>query len=140
MISPEVGDEMAMTQEHKDALARGRREARAIKGYLKALDGRKPGRPVTRESLEKRLASTTAKIETENNPLKCVELIQTRLDIEDQLSALDESANFDELEAGFIEHVRSYSVRKEISYTAWREYGVPAATLRAAGVPETRRR
>lgn len=131
---------MTMTQEHKDALARGRREARAIKGYLKALDGRKPGRPVTRESLEKRLTSTTAKIEAEENPLKRVELIQTRLGIEDQLTNMEESANFNELEADFIKHVRSYSERKQISYTAWREYGVPAATLRAAGVPETRRR
>ena len=131
---------MAMTQEHKDALARGRREARAIKEYLKALDGRKPGRPVTRDSLDKRLASTTAKIESEENPLKRVELMQTRLDIEDQLANLEESANFDELEAEFVKYVRDYSERKQISYTAWREYGVPAATLRAAGVPETRRR
>ncbi len=131
---------MPMSQEHKYALAQGRLEARAIKSYLKALDGRKPGRPVTRESLEKRLATTTEKIESEEDPLKKVELMQTRLDIEDQLSNMNESANFEELEADFIQHVRSYSERKEISYTAWREYGVPAATLRAAGVPETRRR
>lgn len=131
---------MPMTQEHKDALAQGRREARAIKGYLNALRARKPGRPVTRESLKRRLVQTIEKIETEENPLKAVELVQTRLDIEDQLSKLDESANFEELEADFIDHVKSYSDRKEISYTAWREYGVPAATLRAAGVPETRRR
>lgn len=131
---------MAMSQEHKDALARGRREARAIKSYLKALDGRKPGRPVTKESLERRLEKTTEKIESEENPLKTIELIQTRLDMEDQLSQLEESANLEELEAEFIDHVKSYSDRKKISYTAWREYGVPAATLRAAGVPETRRR
>lgn len=131
---------MPMTKEHKEALAQGRREARAIKRYLKALESRKPGRPVTRESLEKRLAKTNEKIEAEENPLASVELIQTRLDIEDQLAKLEESADFEELEADFIEHVKSYSERKDISYTAWREYGVPAATLRAAGVPETRRR
>lgn len=131
---------MPMTKEHKEALAQGRREARAIKRYLKALESRKPGRPVTRESLEKRLAKTNEKIEAEENPLASVELIQTRLDIEDQLTKLEESADFEEIEADFIEHVKSYSERKDISYTAWREYGVPAATLRAAGVPETRRR
>lgn len=129
-----------MSQEHKDALAQGRREARAIKNYLKAVDGRKPGRPVTRESLEKRLEKTVARIGSEEDPLKRVELIQTRLDIEDQLSSLEEAANFKELEVEFIENVKSYSERKDISYTAWRESGVPAATLRAAGVPETRRR
>lgn len=131
---------MSMSQEHKDALAQGRREARAIKNYLKAVDGRKPGRPVTRESLEKRLEKTVARIGSEEDPLKRVELIQTRLDIEDQLSSLEEAANFKELEVEFIENVKSYSERKDISYTAWRESGVPAATLRAAGVPETRRR
>lgn len=131
---------MSMSQEHKDALAQGRREARAIKNYLKAVDGRKPGRPVTRESLEKRLEKTVARIDSEEDPLKRVELIQTRLDIEDQLSSLEEAANFKELEVEFIENVKSYSERKDISYTAWRESGVPAATLRAAGVPETRRR
>lgn len=131
---------MPMSEEHKEALAKGRREARAIKRYLKALESRKPGRPVTKESLEKRLAKTDEKIEAEDNPLKRVELIQTKLDIEDQLDKLEETADFDELEADFIDHVKSYSDRKEITYTAWREYGVPAATLRAAGVPETRRR
>lgn len=131
---------MSMSQEHKDALAQGRREARAIKNYLKAVDGRKPGRPVTRESLEKRLEKTVARIGSEEDPLKRVELIQTRLDIEDQLSSLEEAANFKDLEVDFIENVKSYSERKDISYTAWRESGVPAATLRAAGVPETRRR
>lgn len=131
---------MPMSTEHKQALAQGRREARAIKRYLKALDARKPGRPVTRESLEKRLANTNVRIDSEEDPLKRVELLQTRLDIEDQLSKWEESANFEELEADFVNHVKSYSDRKEITYTAWREYGVPAATLRAAGVPETRRR
>ncbi len=131
---------MPMSQDHKEALARGRLEARAIKGYLEALEQRRPGRPVTRESLEKRLSQTTKKIESEEDALRRVELTQKRLDIEDELSKLGESANFEELEADFVEHVKSYSERKAISYTAWREVGVPAAALRAAGVPETRRR
>ncbi len=131
---------MPMTQEHKEALAQGRKEARAIKRYLKALESKRPGRPVTQESLQKRLAKANQRIDAEDDPLKVVELIQTRLDIEEQLAKLEDSANFEELEADFVEHVKSYSERKEISYSAWREYGVPAATLRAAGVPETRRR
>jgi len=32
---------MEMTQEHKEALARGRKEARAIKAYLKTVDTRR---------------------------------------------------------------------------------------------------
>lgn len=129
-----------MSQEHKEALAKGRRESRAIKAYLDALEGRKPGRPVTRESLEKRLASVNARIESSDDPLESVELIQKRLDIEEALVSADDAANMQDLEAGFVAHAKSYSERKNISYTAWREFGVPAATVRAAGIPETRRR
>lgn len=131
---------MPMSQEHKEALARGRKEARAVKAYLKALQSRKPGRLVTKESLEKRLSALNAKLEQSDDPLESVELIQNRLDIEEALANIEDAANFEELEAGFVEYAGSYSQRKGISYTAWREFGVPAATVRAAGIPETRRR
>ncbi len=131
---------MPMSQEHKDALAQGRKEARAIKAYLKAIEARRPGRPVTKEGLQARLARVKVKIAASDNPLKSVELIQTRLDIEGALSQLDEAENVEELEAGFLSHVGAYSERKGISYPAWREVGVAAATLKKAGVPETRRR
>ena len=61
---------MAMSQEHKDALARGRRESRAIKNYLKTIESRKPGRPVTKESLTSRLATVNSKLEGLDDPLK----------------------------------------------------------------------
>ena len=131
---------MEMTLEHKEALARGRAEARAIKLYLKALDARRPGRPVTRESLERRLDAVRKKIGSITNPLNRIELIQSKLDIEAALAQLNETFAFDEVEAGFVKHARSYSERKKISYTAWREFGVPAATLKTADIPETRRR
>ena len=131
---------MPMSQQHKDALAQGRREARAIKAYLKAIDGRKPGRPVTRESLEERLSRVKAKIASSDDPLKSVELIQARLDIEDALAQMDGSEDIDSLEAEFVSHAASYAERKGITYPAWREVGVPAAVLRKAGIPERRRR
>lgn len=131
---------MAMSQEHKDALAQGRKEARAIKAYLKSLDSRRPGRPVTKESLEARLSSVTDKIEASDDPLKSVELIQNRLDIEEALARLGDAGNQEALAAGFIDNAVSYSARKGISYTAWREAGVPAAILKKAGIAETRRR
>lgn len=131
---------MAMSEEHKAALAQGRKEARAIKAYLRALDAKKPGRPVTRESLESRLVTVKEKIDIADDPLKKLDLIQSKLNIEDALSDLDEVVNMEALEAGFVENARSYSERKDVSYTAWREYGVPAATLKSAGIAETRRR
>jgi hypothetical protein len=129
-----------MTEQHKEALKLGRLEARALKAYLRALDARKPGRPVTRESLEARLRSVEAKIAESDDPLRKLELVQKKLDIEDSLGQVEDARNIADLEAGFVRHARSYSERKGISYTAWRQVGVTAATLKAAGITETRRR
>ena len=130
---------MAMSDEHKAALAEGRVQARAIKSYLSALGNRRPGRPVTKESLSGRLERLNERIGTEADPLARVELIQQRQDVEDQLATLADETDFAALEAGFAAHAKAYSERKGISYSAWREIGVPAATLRDADIPRTRR-
>ena len=130
---------MAMSAEHKAALAQGRREARAIKAYLDALANRRPGRPVTAETLGQRIARLDARIAAEENALKAVELRQQRLEAESSLSAIGEQADIGALEKGFVAAVAGYSERKGISYSAWRESGVPASVLKSAGIPRTRR-
>jgi hypothetical protein len=125
---------MAMSEEHKAALAKGRREARAIKLYLEALGKRRPGRPVTPDSLKKKIADLTKKLTVEQDPLRAVELRQQRLDAEQALDRAQAAAEIDDLERGFVDHARSYSERKRISYAAWRQSGVPAAVLRKAGI------
>jgi hypothetical protein len=130
---------MAMSPEHKEALARGRTEARAIKSYLDALGNRRPGRPVTEKSLTDRIAKLAAQISAESDPLRAVELRQKRHDAEDALAGLGSQEDFTALEAGFVEAVRGYGDRKGIGYSAWREAGVPADVLKLAGVPRTRR-
>ena len=130
---------MAMSKEHKDALARGRSEARAIKAYLEALSNRKPGRPVTEKSLNDRIGKLSSQIAAETDPLKRVELVQKRHDAEDALASVGERADFDALQKGFVDAVPGYSERKGIAYSAWREAGVPAEVLRAAGIARTRR-
>ena len=131
---------MAMSKEHKEALAEGRRQSRAIKGYLRALQGRKPGRPVTKQSIEARLGRLGDQIGSTDDPLKSLQLIQTRLELEEQLSRIGDTGNLAELEKEFVAYARDYSVRKGIAYTAWRQVGVPAVTLKKAGIQETRRR
>lgn len=131
---------MAMSDEHKAALAQGRKESRAIKAFLEALEARRPGRPVSKDSLQKRLEKVNEKLESAANPLETVDLIQSKLDIEKALAQVENARDFHALEAGFIENVASYSERKGVSYTAWREFGVPAAVLKKAGIKETRRR
>lgn len=131
---------MAMSAEHKAALARGRAESRAIKGYLNALAARKPGRPVTKESLQKRLENVNEKLDQSGDPLERVDLLQSRLDLEKAISEVASGDDLDALKEGFVEHAKKYSERKGVSYTAWRQAGVPAAVLREAGIKETRRR
>ena len=69
---------MAMSKEHKEALAQGRLEARSVKAYLDALGSKKRGRPVTKESLQKKLSNIDSKLKSEPNPLKRLDLMQTR--------------------------------------------------------------
>lgn len=125
---------MAMSEAHKEALALGRVEARALKAYLSAIEGRKPGRPVTPESLKKRIAALTEKIDAATDPLRIVEYRQVRLDAEKALEQAQSVAAIDDLEDGFVKHAASYSSRKGITYAAWRESGVPAAVLQRAGI------
>ena len=129
---------MAMSAEHKAALVQGRKEAKAIKVYLDALASRKPGRPVTRESLEKRLASVQERLASESDTLKRVDLHQSRIEIEEALSSSEESVDMTKMEAAFAKVASAYSDRKGISYGAWRSAGVPAALLKKAGVARTR--
>lgn len=130
---------MPMTDEHKKALAQGRKESRIIKSYLKALHSRKPGRPVTASSVKQKINNLEKKIDSEPDPLKRVELVQARLDAQDQLAQVSDSGDLAKLEKEFVDVAKSYSERKGITYSAWREEGVPAAVLREAGIPRTRR-
>jgi len=130
---------MAMSSEHKAALAKGRRESRLIKAYLSSIRSRRPGRPVTGDSIRARLESIQSRLGSETDPLKLLDLHQEKLDAEEALLSAQSSQDAGESEKGFIEVASSYSERKGISYTAWRQVGVPAAVLKAAGIPRTRR-
>jgi hypothetical protein len=129
---------MAMSQDHKDALARGRRESKAIKDYLEVLDSKRPGRKVTKESLQSRLNGIDDRIASEENPLKRVDLVQTKLDAERALREMGQQQDASGLEDGFVKYAATYSERKGISYSAWRAAGVPAAVLKKAGIARTR--
>jgi hypothetical protein len=129
-----------MSDEHKRALAKGREQARAVRDYLEALErDSKPGRRLSKDELEQKVHQLQEQISAEDDPAKRVELVQKRLDYEERLADFEETADIEELQKAFVKAVGDYSERKGISYTAWRELGVPAAVLREAGVPRTRR-
>jgi len=130
---------MAMSKKHKEAIVKGRKETTAVKAYLDVLGSRRPGRPVTTETLSTKLKTINDKIAAESDPIRRVSLYQARINAEDALAAASQAVDFDQIEAGFVENAAAFSERKGISYSAWREAGVSAVTLKSAGIARTRR-
>ncbi|HEX4980014.1 MAG TPA: hypothetical protein VFV35_08110 [Acidimicrobiales bacterium] len=124
-----------MTAEHKEALALGREQGRAVRRYLEALELHKPrrGRKRTPDSIRRQLAAIEEKLAAAD-PLSRVSLIQQRLDLQHELAAKDDTVDLATLEEGFVRAARDYGSRKGISYAAWREAGVPSEVLRRAGI------
>lgn len=129
-----------MSAEHKAALAKGRTQGRAVRDYLAALEQeRKPGRKLDKPGIESRIKDVQQQVDSEPDPAKRVELIQKRLDYEQRLVNLQDEPDVEALEGAFVDSAAEYSDRKGISYSAWREAGVPAAVLKQAGIRRTRR-
>ena len=128
----------SLSPEHKAAMAEGRTEGRIIKGYLAAIRRTKPtaGRPKTADSVNNRLDKVNNLLETKLDPLKRLSLLQERIELAQELKRIEENSTdlVAELQPEFIAVAKSYGQRKGISYAAWREFGVPAAVLKAAGL------
>jgi hypothetical protein len=124
-----------MTDDHKAALAEGRRQGRAVRDYLEALEQHKPkrGRKRTAESMKAQLVKIEQQL-VEADPIKRLQLIQDRMDVQNELESSENKADLDGLEAEFVQAAKGYSERKGISYAAWRELGVEAAVLKKAGI------
>jgi hypothetical protein len=130
----------SMSSDHKAALALGRQQGRAVRDYLTALEqAGRPGRRLDRGTIESRISDIQTTIDSEPDPAKRVELIQRRLDLEEGLVRLASEPDTEALEAAFVAAAAQYSERKGITYTAWREAGVPSAVLKQAGIRRTRR-
>ena len=124
-----------MTARHKEALALGREQGRAVRGYLEALEAHKPkrGRKRTPESIERRLRDIETKLPAAD-PLSRLQLLQERMNLEQELAVKAAGVDIAALEDGFVEAAREYGERKGISYLAWRQAGVEASVLKRAGI------
>lgn len=124
-----------MTDAHKAALAEGRAQGRAVRRYLEAIEGHKPkrGRRRTPDSIKKRLTRIEQEVATAD-PLKRLQLVQERIDLSEELDRAEDTTDLSALEDEFVGAAGPYSERKGIGYAAWRELGVPAATLKKAGI------
>ncbi len=112
-------------------------EVAAIRDYLKVLEQNAPrrGRKRTPDGIRRQLASVTTEMEGAT-VTRQLDLVQQRIDLEAELEALEQAGSIDlsALEANFVDHAAAYGGRRGISYAAWREVGVSAATLKAAGI------
>ena len=129
----------AMSAEHKQALAVGREESRAVRRYLEAIEAHKPkrGRKRTSEGIESRLRQIEAKLPSAD-PLTRVHLVQERINLGHELANKEEAVDLAALEKEFVSAAKGYGQRKGIGYAAWRAAGVDANVLRKAGIPRTR--
>jgi len=125
-----------MSDDHKDALAKGRAEGRAVREYLEGLRAAKPkrGRKRTPETIQARLDKIEVELK-DTSPINELSLVQERRDLNDELGAMSGSQiDMFELEAAFVEVAKSYSNAKGISYSSWRDVGVKAEVLKKAGI------
>lgn len=128
-----------ISKAQKAAMVEGREQARAIRSYLEALyqNGHSNGHDP--EKLSSDLEAIQAKIEEADDPLARVQLAQDRLELMNQIAELQQAPDMDTLEAEFAKAVVPYSERKGLTYPAWRDVGVPARVLRAAGLKVQKR-
>lgn len=124
-----------MTAEHKKALAQGREQSRHVNAYLEALESHRPkrGRRRTPESINAKLKDIEAAM-PDASGIKKLELAQTKIDLKAELAAKDTVVDLTDLRKQFLAHAANYGKRKGISYAAWRQAGVSAEDLKAAGI------
>ena len=110
--------------------------ARVIRRYLSALDAQRVGRTPakTAESLHFRMHE----IDTEMlsaDPVRRLHLTQERIDLHaEYLRLTTGTSDVSELEKAFVRVARGYGDRHGISFSAWRQIGVDAEVLAAAGI------
>lgn len=125
----------AISAAHKKALANGRTEGRIIREYLEIVEATKPkrGRKRTPDSITKRLAVIQAELKV-TDPVTKVRLMQERLNLRSELAGMKSKTEITAAEAKFVKVAHSFSTRNDISYDAWREFGVAPAVLKRAGI------
>lgn len=137
-MAPAKARRPSMSDTHKQALARGREEGRAVRRYLEAVEHQRPrrGRRRTPEGLERRLDHVQKELGSAD-PLSRLHLLQEESDLEAELRRFNAADALVELERAFVKVAKAYGERKGIGYNAWRQAGVPAHVLSQAGITKS---
>ena len=115
-----------------------RKENKIVEAYLIEVE-RKAGQPKGKspQQLRQELTSLSTLLKTVEG-IEKLEILQQRENLYAEMRMAEEGA-LDSMEAAFIEVANSYGERKGISYSTWREFGVPKGILEQAGIKRTRR-
>ena len=119
--------------------ANGHDRARVVRRYLSALDAQRSGRTTakTAESLHFRMHQIDTQLMSAD-PVQRLHLTQERIDLHaEYLRLTTGSSDVPELEKAFVRVARGYGDRHGITYSAWRQIGVEADVLAAAGIKPT---
>jgi hypothetical protein len=127
-----------MTRAHKQALARGRDDSRAVSRYLEALeaDRPRPGRQRTTRSMQTQLRQAETRLRQARG-LDRLLLLQQRADLRAALAQRNGRVDRTAAEREFVKAARGYSERKGIAYATWREAGIAPSVLAKAGITRT---
>lgn len=131
------GSKRTMSEEHKQALAEGRKQGKIVANYLAAIrkTKKKRGRQVTAETLNARLAKARADLETAS-PIEQLKLTQMISDTEAKLANLEvaPAVDIEALEKEFIRVGKSYAESQGIVRATFVKIGVEKRVLEAAGI------
>jgi hypothetical protein len=127
-----------MTRAHKQALARGRDQSRAVSRYLEALEaGRpRPGRPRNIQSMQSQLKAVENRLDGARGIDRLLAL-QQRSVLRAAVAQRSGKVDLAAAERDFVKAARGYGERKGIAYATWREAGVPASVLAKARITRT---
>jgi hypothetical protein len=127
-----------MTRAHKQALARGRDDSRAVSRYLEALEARKPrpGRPRTIQSVQTKLKAAETRVKRARGVDRLLAL-QQRAELRAALAQRNGKVDLATAEREFVKAARGYGERKGIAYATWREAGVAPSVLAKARIART---
>jgi hypothetical protein len=121
------------TPDHLAALAKGREAGRAMRAYLNTLDT-SPKKRGRRANWQSKLEMAQAVLADSEDPIDRLKAAQDVIDAQAALEAREAAGNTEDAEAGFVTYGAWYAEQHGISYSAWRQIGVPASMLKRAGI------
>jgi len=109
--------------------------AQAVDRYLGSLQSqwRRRRMRLTREAILARLEALRCQLPAARSVAR-LNLVQKRRDLEADLRVLDASRGLRDLENDFVAIARDFGRRERISYSDWRDLGVPQVVLCQAGI------